>query len=351
MKKKTVAFMSACLLLAGCSKAPELLEPVGAVPNSAIVERGEVYNIEYFDSAVVEEIEEIKISSDGVIKSVDVSLGSEVKAGDVLLTLDGSAVSDTSSNIDEQIAQFQKEADFTNRLLEAEVELRTAQLKKAKEGGNADEISKAQDSLMRKENELNTSKIEQAQQLANMEGQRIAGGFTGGTITAPCDGTIAYLNVGAIGGTIKANTMIVGIAKKDTLMLKGPLIMEEQRTNAHEFYALIGGKKYTVTYKPYSAARASFLLSGNYPLYSHFYIEADENVKVGMYAALVRIWDYKEDVLRIPDNALYSDEEGYYVYVVKGDEKERRNVSVGVISDVAAEILDGLEEGEEVYVK
>ncbi len=349
MKKRAVIFMSACLLLAGCSKTPELLEPVGAVPNSAVVERGEIYNIEHYDSAVVENIQEIRISSDCIVKSVEVSLGSEVKAGDVLLTLDGEAMSDASNALDQQIEQFKKESDFSNRLLEVEIELLTAQVKKAQAGGV--EFSETQENLTKKQNDLNINKVEQAQQLANMEAERLAGGFAGGTLTAPCDGTIAYLNVGAIGGTLEANTMIVGIAEKNTFMLKGPAIPDEAMNNAHEFYALIGGKKYAVTNKAYSAAEISYLISNDYPLYSSFFIEADENISVGMYAAIIRVWDYKENVLKIPDNALYSDDNGYYVYVIKDDKKERRDISVGIVTDVAAEILEGLEEGEEVYVK
>ena len=352
MRKRIAVILGACLLFTGCSEVPELLEPVGAIPNSATVERGTIYNIEYYDSAVVEEVKEIKTSSDCIVKSVEVSLGSEVKSGDVLITLDGGAMSSASSSLDEQIAQFNKEADFNNRLLEADIALYSAQLKIAQAGGDADEISKAQENLTGAQTELNISKVEQAQQIANMEAQRLAGGFSDGSIVAPCDGTICYLNVGAIGSSIDANTMIIGIAQKDTLMLKGEWIEQEYQENAHEFYALIGGKRYNVTHKPYSAAEISFLISGNYPLYTHFFIDADESISSGMYAAVIRIWDYKEDALKIPDNALYTDEEGSYVYVIKDEEeRERRDVVVGIMTDTTAEILEGLEEGEEVYVK
>lgn len=353
MKKRIAVILGACLLFTGCSEVPELLEPVGAIPNSATVERGIIYNIEYYDSAVVEEVKEIKTSSDCIVKSVEVSLGSEVKSGDVLITLDGGAMSSASSSLDEQIAQFNKEADFNNRLLEADIALYSAKLKIAQAGGGADEIAKAQETLTRAQTELNTSKVEQAQQLANMEAQRLAGGFSDGSIVAPCDGTICYLNVGAIGSSIDANTMIIGIAQKDSLILKGEWIAEEYQENAHEFYALIGGKRYNVTHKPYSAAEVSFLVSNNYPLYTHFFFDADESISPGMYAAIVRIWDYKEEVLKIPDNALYTDEDGNnYVYVIKGEEeRERRDVVVGITTDTTAEILEGLEEGEEVYVK
>lgn len=339
------------LLFTGCSKVPELLEPVGAIPNSATVERGEIYNIEYYNSAVVQDIEEVKVASDCIVKTVNVSLGTHVEAGDVLLTMDGSAIGAASGNLDEKIAQVKEEFSFANSILEAEIKVLNAQLAKAKANGNADEVESLNADLTSAQNELSVNKVTQAQQLANMEAQRLSGGTTDLEITAPCSGTIAYLDTGSIGSTIEANSMIAGIAKDNTYKLKGDLIAEDLQNAADELYALINGQRYELTNAPYSAAEASFLVSNNYPLYSFFYFNADEAIEPGMYAAVVRVWDYKTDVLTIPDNALYSDESGYYVYVINGDEKERREVSIGIISDVAAEVLEGLEEGEEVYVK
>lgn len=349
--KKTILLCMSCLLFAGCSKTPELLEPVGAIPNSAIVEKGEIYNIEYYNSSVIQEIEEIKSSSDCIVKTLNVTLGAHVNEGDVLVTLDGGAMSAVSSSLDEQIAQFNKESSFANSLLEAEIKVLEAQLNKAKNTGDSAEVEKLTDDLADAQNDLAINKVEQAQQLANMEAKRLSGGVSDSEIKAPCSGTIAYLNTGSIGSTIEANTMIIGIAKDNSYQLKGDLIAEELQIASHELYALINGNKYDLTYAPYSAAEASFLVSNNYPLHSFFYFNADENIQAGMYAAVVRVWDYKADVLTIPDNALYTDENGYYVYVIKEEEKERRDITVGIISDVAAEVLDGLEEGEEVYVK
>lgn len=349
--KKAILLSMVSLLFTGCSKVPELLEPVGAIPNSAIVEKGEIYNIEYYNSSVIQEVEEIKSTSDCIVKTLNISLGSHVNEGDVLLVLDGGAMSVASSNLDEQIAQFNKEAGFSNSLLEAEIKVLEAKINKAKNAGNTAEADSLTEELTKAQNNLSVNKVEQAQQLANMEAQRLSGGVSDTEIKAPCSGTIAYLNTGSIGSTIEANTMIIGIAKDNTYQLKGDLIAENLQTEAHELYALINGNKYELTYAPYSAAEASFLVSNNYPLYSFFYFNADENIQAGMYAAIVRVWNYKADVLTIPDNALYSDENGYYVYVINGEEKERRNITVGIVSDVAAEVLDGLEEGEEVYVK
>ena len=42
---------------------------------------------------------------------------------------------------------------------------------------------------------------------------------------------------------------------------------------------------------------------------------------------------------------------GYYVYRKKDDKSERVDVKTGVKTKTAVEITEGLEEGEEIYVK
>ena len=55
--------------------------------------------------------------------------------------------------------------------------------------------------------------------------------------------------------------------------------------------------------------------------------------------------------MTVPFNALYRDEKGRYVYKIVDGERVRCNVTVGITNDVEAEILEGLREGDVVYVK
>ena len=67
-------------------------------------------------------------------------------------------------------------------------------------------------------------------------------------------------------------------------------------------------------------------------------IESKVNVKTAMLAY----------ALLIPTDALCSDDDGDYVFVIKDNKALRRPVEVGVRNDEMAEILDGLQEGETV---
>jgi HlyD family secretion protein len=59
------------------------------------------------------------------------------------------------------------------------------------------------------------------------------------------------------------------------------------------------------------------------------------------------IWEGK-DVLQVPASALFRKQDGWAVFVVKNNRALKREVKVGQRTGLAAEILSGLIEGEEV---
>ena len=59
------------------------------------------------------------------------------------------------------------------------------------------------------------------------------------------------------------------------------------------------------------------------------------------------IWEGK-DILQVPASALFRKQDGWAVFVVKNDRALKREVKVGQRTGLAAEILSGLTEGEEV---
>lgn len=58
----------------------------------------------------------------------------------------------------------------------------------------------------------------------------------------------------------------------------------------------------------------------------------------------------KEDVLLCPVEALYKEDDKWYVDIKDGKDRKPVEIQVGVMNDMFAEVLDGLTEGEEVVV-
>ena len=59
---------------------------------------------------------------------------------------------------------------------------------------------------------------------------------------------------------------------------------------------------------------------------------------------------YMENVLKVPVNSVFEEDDQYYVYILDGESRVRRDVSIGAMSASEVEIVSGLEEGEVVYV-
>lgn len=355
MRRKIITGLIVCLLLTGCSasKVPELLDPVGETTDSAKVTMGEMYNVATYNSAVTSEYKEIRLADDGIIKNVNVQLGDTVTAQSPIITLDSETAGATLSDIDEKIAELQSDYAYLNQIDEYDIQILEKQLQLIKEqgGNNLNDIHKMNREISDKKKKLESQKIEQEKEIAELQISKSEGAIEGGEVITPWDGTIVYLNTGAKGSVVKAGTIVAIVAKKDSKILFGDYIERETVRQAHRIYARIGEKEYDVTNVPYEQFELNQRLIRKLPLYSKFYIEDTEEITLGMYASVVVITDYKESALQIPQNALLSDEEGYYVYKKNGEEFERQNVSVGHMTNTAVEITEGLEEGDEVYVK
>jgi HlyD family secretion protein len=59
------------------------------------------------------------------------------------------------------------------------------------------------------------------------------------------------------------------------------------------------------------------------------------------------LWE-DEDVLRIPESALFRHADGWAAFVVEGGRARRREVSLGHRSGLTAEVVSGIDAGEKV---
>lgn len=80
-------------------------------------------------------------------------------------------------------------------------------------------------------------------------------------------------------------------------------------------------------------------------------LEVWEEVLGAGYRVLARfvVWE-SDDVLQVPTSALFRYGEGWAVFVIEGGRAVRRPITVGQQSGLAAQVVDGLEEGERVIV-
>jgi hypothetical protein len=144
---------------------------------------------------------------------------------------------------------------------------------------------------------------------------------------------------------------VICIADEERLSISSEYIAPPLLKSAEKLSAQILDKEYEVTYVPYEDTEYVKLLLSGGALSSRFVLEDNAGVESGQYA-VIKMWAIgKEHVLTVPVNALYKDQKGRYVYKIVDGERVRCDIKAGLISEVKAEILEGLEEGDVVYVK
>ncbi|MCY4374024.1 MAG: hypothetical protein OXC31_09620 [Spirochaetaceae bacterium] len=80
-------------------------------------------------------------------------------------------------------------------------------------------------------------------------------------------------------------------------------------------------------------------------------LEPRPELSIGQSVRVALTEERREDVVVIPRNLVRSYLDADYVYVLHGGEKQERAVEVGLVTASEAEIVRGLDAGEQVIVR
>ena len=357
-KKLIVILMVSFVFLSACeTKKPEvpiLAEPIGTDMDTAVVSRGDIYELITYDAKVYPEIQENSFDVNGVVNNIDVYLGQKVKKGDVLIRLDDANMKKELETLKAELEDVKINNEYNNMLKELDlqiIELNLIQKKNEK----ATEIDIAlmnadyeNGKLEQKQNfELQQYEIEKKQ--ARIEEIKVQ--MNKNVLTASCTGNLVYIKELHRGIQISAKDTVVIIANESKLHIQSEYIQENVIKNASQIYALMNGKEYDVEYQPITTDERIKLNNGLTTIESRYTIENNKDFVVGDYAAICIKDKMKSNVLIIPKNALYSDAEGNFVYKRVDDAIERCKIEIGTQTNIQVEITSGLEEGDVVYVQ
>lgn len=305
----------------------------------------------------------------GTIDKLAVSLGEEVKQGDLVAQID----SLTQQN-------SLKEANASLNSLNAQIRAKQAQIRQAqaefnrRKGMLADNASSKAD-YEAAEASLTVYKAELAQRQAELEQAKITVdnakldlGYT--TIKAPFDGTVVYRAVEE-GQTVNANQTtptIIELAQLDKMTIKAQ-ISEADVVNVKPglpvYFTILGkpNQHYRGTLRAIEPGPTlmdgddkNLSVSNNEAIYYHGLFEVDNPdriLRIGMTAQVSIILSKAENALLVPAQVLVrkpGQTPGYQVPVLVNGKEEMRDVSVGINNKVKAEITAGLQEGEQIIL-
>ena len=368
MKKKTnlIRKISAlltlcCLLLSSCASeteaVPTLVENSEVKLPAIMVEYGDVFNIDYATGGIHPYSEKLSFSASGVFAGFDVISGQQVKQGDVLAHLDSESLQAQLASMKENLEYFQEAAELeltTLNLAYQQVKEEQAQLQAAGAPDYALELKyiEAWEATMninhaKQNHELEFGELEeQVRQLEDELTQNLQ-------ITAPFDGTVTWINTKVeTGEYLTEETPIIAISSNDRLYIISEKMTDTYRTFCERIYAKIGDEEFDLVMRPRSDKediqnqRLQYALTTEYD----FVDDLPADVDTGSNALVVFLWNYRPNVLYLPNAYVHKDEQGYYVFRVIDNELVRTDIETGVQSQIETEIVSGLQEGDAVYV-
>lgn len=355
------AIAFALLGLSGCGKevqrteVPILLEPVDAQVDLAEVTLGNVSQIIMYSGEVVPYVEPMSFAADGSLEQIMVMTGDYVKQGDVLAELNTEQLLEEKKLLEEEICYVEKMGEFHDHQAELDIEIANTELLILQENWADEQTCKEKEWEIQKL-EL---QLEQSRELRALELEKKQNALKillekeeKNQITAPFDGTVIYVKDVKRDDGIQAYEPIFYLADESQLSLVTDYIPEKDLANAERIYAKILDKDYEIQSLPYSEEEyISMALHDEKPRATFGFKQMDTTLESGQFAAIIVVKSHREQVLKIPVNALYQDGLECYVYRKEDGKRVRCDVVTGVISETNAEIIEGLKEGDVVYVK
>lgn len=324
-----IAAAAACLfVLAGCSKgegdaqaADAEKKQADAVPVEVASAQRRAVAASYTGTAPLEARAESMVvaKTSGVALSVAVEVGDQVRAGQVLVRLDGAHAALQAAQAAAQMRKLESNYARSRQLAEQQL------------------VSANDNEQLR----FDVENARAANRLANLE-------LSWTTVTAPISGVVAERMIKP-GNFVQANTPIFRIV--DDARLEAELNVPER-----ELATLEAGLPVTLSVDALPGRtfegtidRVSPVVdaeSGTFRVIAAFVGKGD--LKPGMFGRISIDYDQRADALTVPRAALLEDDAEPAVFVVDDGKAERVPIELGYLDGEWAEVRGGLEEGAQV---
>lgn len=365
MKKHALSFLALLLAagtLTGCSlqnlfsqnavetETPVLLAPVDVPVSTAEVAYRDLAITSYYEATVVPYVEEYAFPISGTISAEHFRIGDTVNAGDLLVEINHESIDKRIETLKNKIESETSSITLLNEKYRLSIESLKAQRKTASAAQKAviDCDIEIYETKIKQNTENLTSKIEPLQ----LELDEILETYSDYFIYAPMSGQVVCTSSSS--STTPRDTAI-GIADLTTKYIQTSSIDEGVIQSANRVYAICGNESYDLRYVPYVYDSSSGRLINPGRRFTNFTLSdstvSDDIFSFGDQVLIVIETDYISNVLTVPNTALNTDGIGSYVYIVnKNGSKTRRDISIGNTNSLYTIVVDGLEEGELVYV-
>ena len=352
--------MTGCGKQENSVKVRELVDPVGADVDTAVVKKMDLSSVNSYQGEVVPDMVGVYFANSGQAGAVKVEIGDKVKKGQLLATLLGSetTVKDLQKELSNQMDEnAELNASSKSKIKQLEIELKKVKEQKRK-AHTSKEKSNLSKQILLKQEEIKTEKLrlkmqKQTQSLyikeLKSDIQTAKKSSKMNKLYSPVNGEVITKNL-APGDFVTGGVSVITIADMEKTKIRTEYIGSSLLEKASSYQAVINGKKYDVTAEEQDVSQMDIEM-GNLPNSTYFTYKQDSNVSVGDSVTLDFYNNLTDDALVIPSNAVYKAKGEHYVYRMDGDARKKVIVKTGTVTDAYTQILTGLKEGDVVYVQ
>jgi len=305
----------------------------------------------------------------GLIDSIDVQLGDELKQGELIAQID---------NLTQQNAL--KEAQAALKSINAQFVAKEAQIKVAQSeflreqrmlsvsAISQSEFDSSESILTIYQAELEQLKAEKERSIISVDNAKVDLGYT--TINSPIDGTVIYVSVeeGQTVNTNQGTPSIIELAQLDVMTIKAQ-VSEADIINVSAgqavYFSILGAtsKKFHGTLRAIEPGPtlltgddSDLMIGDDEAIYYNALFDVenpDKLLRFGMTAQVSIVLQSAQNALLVPAQVLIEkgrENTKYQVPVKVNGQVEYRDVEVGINNKIYAQILSGLSEGDEIVI-
>lgn len=362
MPKRVISFMLILLLgsgviaISGCEKSNQ------AVPVTTVPARNQEMEMDLELSGVLLPVQTVDISSkvSAQVLSLGFTVGSPVKQGDVLITLDSEAINGqlmsaraTLENARAAAATSQNQAELARLNLDA-AQRSFDRSKTLFESGavSQSQYEEAEDKLKTAQTQYDTASgpaLEQAQAnidsaMASVKSYSIQ--LKNTTVESPINGVLASQNID-VGEVLSIGTTVISIVDTSSFKFKTTVTQEN-------LTLLKNGQELELTVDGYPNTRLKGVVSSIGPVAVNtgevFPVEITVQNPDALMAGLAAHASLKTRVqgIIVPAAALIQNNGQNFVFVIKDGIACKRQVSPGQKSSQGVQLLKGVDEGEAI---
>lgn len=305
----------------------------------------------------------------GKLETIPISVGDKLKQGDLIAQID---------NLSQK--NVLKEAQASLNIINAQYRAKKAQIYQSKlaferqkkmllkSASSQSTYDAAEAELLVYQAELEQLVAEKDKALISVDNAELDLGYT--TIESPIDGTVVYVSVeeGQTVNTNQSTPSIVEVAQLDVMTVKAQVSEADiihVKSGQEVYFSILGAPKHKFYGTVRTIESGPTLMTGddselniddNDAIYYNtlFDVDNSENLlKFGMTAQVSIILDSAKEALLVPAQVLtkkLATDNVYRVSVLVNGQVENRDIEVGINNKIQAQVLNGLEQGEQIII-